>query len=213
MTTTSNQLVLSVPQMPAKIPVPAPLPDMVTLKYDLLSSGRIILNVYFSILEEIQELLLQLSNGLISNVFPTRNVNVSGEVQLSLLVNNVVIPMVLLLAWVILVVRLPSNKEEKTFFSEMFHGDTTNAQHRAIQECTLETLSPQFILGSRQTPVSRFTLLIYQKTYFCPFINTNCIYNNKLFYLWYNLRRNSFNQSLLNQTLSLPFELIQIHLL
>ena len=175
----SNQLVLSVPQMPAKIPVLAPLPDMVTLKYDLLSSRRIILNVYFSILEEIQELLLQPSNGLISNVFPTRNVNVSGEVQLSLLVNNVVIPMVLLLAWVILVVRLPSNKEEKTFFSEMFHGDTANAQHRAIQECTLETLSPQFILGSRQTPVSRLTLLINQITDFYLFLNTNYIYNNK----------------------------------
>ena len=165
--------------MPAKIPVLAPLPDMVTLKYDLLSSRRIILNVYFSILEEIQELLLQPSNGLISNVFPTRNVNVSGLVKPSLLVNNVVIPVVLLLAWVILVVRLPSNKEEKTFFSEMFHGDTANAQHRAIQECTLETLSPQFILGSRQTPVSRFTLLINQITDFYLFLNTNYIYNNK----------------------------------
>ena len=158
MTTTSNQLVLSVPQMPAKIPVPAPLLDMVTLKYDLLSSRRIILNVYFSILEEIQELLLQLSNGLISNVFPTRNVNVSGEVQLSLLVNNVVIPMVLLLAWVILVVRLPSNKEEKTFSSEMFHGDTTNAQLPAFQQSTQETLFQQFIHGLRLTLVSKFTL-------------------------------------------------------
>ena len=169
----------------------------------------IILNVYLSILEEIQELLLPPSNGLISNVFPIRNVNVSGALQLSLLVNNVVIPMVLLLAWVILVVRLPSNKGEKMFFSEMFHGDTANVQHRAIQECTLETLSPQFILGSRQTPVSRFTLLIDQITYFCRFINTNCIYSNKLCYLWYNLRRNSCNQSLQNKFYPCPLHLFK----
>ena len=117
-----------------------------------------ILNECFSILEATQVQLLQLSNGPTSNVLPILNVNVSGLLQLSLLVNNVLIPMVSLLAWVILAVHSPSNKEEKTFFSEMFHGDTANAQLPAIQQSTQETLFQQFIHGLRLTPVSKFIL-------------------------------------------------------
>ena len=111
-----------------------------------------------SISEETQERLLQHYNGPTSNVSLTRNVNGSGVLQLSLQDNNVLIPMVSLLAWVILVVHSPSNKEDKTSFSEMFHGDIANAQHRAIQQSTLETLYQQFILGSSQTLVSNFNL-------------------------------------------------------
>lgn len=144
--------------MPVKIPALVPLLDMVTLKYDLFSSERMIFNERFSILEETQVQLLQLSNGPIFNVSPTLNVNVSGVLQLSLLANNVLIPMVSLLAWVILVDHSPSNKEDKMSFSEMFHGDTANAQHQAIQQSTLETLFQQFIHGLRLTLVSNVTL-------------------------------------------------------
>ena len=145
--------------MPMKIPALVPLLVMVTLKYDLFSSEcMIFIYEFFSILEETQVQLLQLSNGPIFNVSLTLNVNVSGVLQLSLLANNVLIPMVSLLAWVILVVHSPSNKEEKMSFSEMFHGDTANAQHLAIQQSTPETLFQQFIHGLRLTLVSKFTL-------------------------------------------------------
>merc|ERR1719394_673648 len=114
--------------------------------------------VTLNILEATQVQLLQLSNGPTSNVSPILNVNVSGEVQLLLLVNNVLIPMVSLLAWVILVVHSQSNKEEKMSFSEMSHGDTANAQHLAIQQSTQETLFQQFIHGLRLTLAFKFTL-------------------------------------------------------
>ena len=132
----------------------------------------------------------QLSNGPISSASQTLNANASGLRPPLLLVNNVLIPMALPHAWVILVDHSPSNKVAKMYSSEMFHGDTQNAQPRVIQQSILETPSQQFILGSRQMLVSNpFSLNCNKINCTMVFLLFNCTENiQKYYYIgnpWY----------------------------